>query len=271
MSHLSLDVYVIETPFSRRSAPLIKMLLTDERINLIKIPATMVKSDRDISDFGIKVNYKIFPLIEGRPLSHGEIGCAQSHNVARSLLAESENGGVILEDDARILNLELFINISKDFLDQHKNDKRILSLSGRTQICKVNKKNTKIQAQKWIRIYGKSPLAVANVITPTAASELYNSNQPIKYVADWPYSRSKFYSVKNPIVSHGDENTVSLINTSGSRERNKKVNIWFLTYSFLRFITTRNKQFGIRQYFNWVIVQRFSYRFNKFLSSIKSI
>lgn len=271
MSSRILDVYIIETPLSQRSAPLIKLLSSEPRVNLVRISAKMVASDRDISDFGIKVNYKVFPLLEGRLLSHGEIGCAQSHNEARSLLAESTNGGVILEDDARILDLDSFIKISTDFLNQNRNSKRILSLTGMSQINAVNKKKDKSPAHKWMRTYGHSPLAVANAITPMAACDLLNSNQPIKYVADWPYSKSKFYSVKVPVVCHGDETTESLIDASGSRKSTTKGNLLFFVYSFLSYITTRNKQLGIRPYFNRIVVLRFSYRFNTFLSAIRKI
>jgi GR25 family glycosyltransferase involved in LPS biosynthesis len=266
-----LDVYVIETPLSRRSAPLIKLLSSEARINLFRISAKMVSSDCDISDFGIKVNYKVFPLLEGRLLSHGEIGCAQSHNDARSLLAESTYGGVILEDDARILDLDSFVEISIDFLNQNRHSKRILSLTGISQINKLNRKKDKSPTYKWIRVYGHSPLAVANAITPMAASDLYNSNQPIKYVADWPYSKSKFYSVKVPVVSHGDETTGSLIDPSGSRRRVTKGNFRFFIYSFLSYLATGNKQLGIRPYFNRIVVLRFSHRFNTFLSTIRKI
>ena len=271
MSSRILDVYIIETPLSQRSAPLIKLLSSEPRINLVRISAKMVASDRDILDFGIKVNYKVFPLLEGRLLSHGEIGCAQSHNEARSFLAESTNGGVILEDDARISDLDSFIKISIDFLNQNRHSKRILSLTGMPQINKVNKKKDKSPAHKWIRIYGHTPLAVANAITPMAASDLCNSNEPIKYVADWPYSKSKFYSVKVPVVYHGDETTESLIDASGSRKSINKGNLLFFLYSFLSYLTTRNKQLGIRPYFNWIVVLRFSHRFNTFLSTVRKI
>jgi GR25 family glycosyltransferase involved in LPS biosynthesis len=266
-----LDVYIIETPLSQRSAPLIKLLSSEPRINLFRISAKMVASDRDISDFGIKVNYKVFPILEGRLLSHGEIGCAQSHNEARSLLAESTNGGVILEDDARILDLDSFINVSSSFLNQNRNSKRILSLTGISQINAVNKKKDKGPANQWMRTYGHTPLAVANAITPMAASDLFKSNQPIKYVADWPYSKSKFYSVKVPVVCHGDETTASLIEASGSRQSITNRNLLFYVYSFLSYFTTRNKQLGVRPYFNWIVVQRFSHRFNIFLSAIRKI
>jgi len=271
MSSRTLDVYIIETPLSQRSAPLIKLLSSEPRIHLVRISAKMVASDRDISDFGIKVNYKVFPLLEGRLLSHGEIGCAQSHNEARSLLAESTNGGVILEDDARILDLESFIKISTDFLNQNRNSKRILSLTGMSQINTVNKKKSNIPAHKWMRTYGHTPLAVANAITPMAASDLLKSNQPIKYVADWPYSKAKFYSVKVPVVCHGDETTESLIDATGSRKNITNENLLFFVYSFLSYFTTRDKQLGIRPYFNWMVVLRFSHRFNTFLSVIRKI
>lgn len=271
MSQGILDVYVIETPFSQRSAPLIKQLLSDDRINLIKIPAKIVTCDRDISDFGIKVNREVFMLIEGRNLSYGEIGCAQSHNDARSLLAKSKKGGVILEDDARIIELDSFIKISNNFLNQHRYSKRILSLTGVSQIYKMNEKKFKSPAIEWVRYYGNTPLAVANVITSMAARNLCHYNQPIKYVADWPYSKSKFYLVKKPIVCHGDETTESIINVSGNRERTTKVNLKFYIFSFSRFLITRNKQLGIIQYLNWVVFLRISDKLNKLIYKINNI
>ena len=270
MNHVPLNVYLIETPASRRSLPIIEMLQNDIEINLIRVPAQMVKTPADLLKYKINVNRQSFHIVEGRELNLGEIGCAASHNFVRKLLSESLTGGVILEDDARIGNLKIFKEISHAFLQKKYGTKSILSLTGMSpnDLSSGNYDGTKIS---WSRVFGNTPLAVANVMTPLAADELLRFNTPVRHVADWPYSRCNFHTITFPIVSHGDGNTQSTIDASASGARNRpSINSQIRRLFFLPLISSRDPSISFREFMNWVYFRRISYRINLFLSTLSA-
>ena len=168
----------------------------------------------------------------GRNLTQNERACAISHSRARQLIAETENGGAILEDDARILDCEKFQHATLSFLESQQSKASVLSLLayltealGRTEKC-VKSGTRKLLAE--------SPLAVAAVITPKAATELVRSAMIESQTADWPSSPCKFYILESGVVSHGDEQTQSIIGATIDRV-NRKTNPFKSILSLRRF------------------------------------
>ena len=263
-----LQVYLIKTPKSSRSLEL-KRKLKSERFQIITIPAIMINNEADITRQKLEVSKSNFKLIEGRNLSFGEIGCAASHNLARNLVAHSKYGGVILEDDARILNVEEFFSIANEFLVTMENKSSILSLTSSI----TNELNNRAISgsdlkNNWYRIFGNPPLAVANVITPKAALAIYRANTPIKFVADWPVTKCNYYVCKYPIIKHGDEHSISIINPQNKNVRNgQSIFSWKFLFNFLRNykINKKNKvdNTSATEIFNWVFMRRIYYVMNR--------
>jgi GR25 family glycosyltransferase involved in LPS biosynthesis len=257
MAEAFLDVYIIQTPNSDRSFTLIETLRKHPRIRVNIIDATMLKSESDLTGEKIPVDRNYFQAIEGRDLTFPEIGCAHSHNLARQHVMNSTFGGVILEDDARISDLEAFYTSTLDFLRSNSNRDLIIVLTGMMKNHNKHKEMKPGDCPRFVRLLGNAPLAVAYALTPQAAGKLFNANSPIRYVADWPVRTSTFGFANPPTVIHGDGLTISSIAPSGNSFRlgpslMKKLSL-FTFYSYFR-----NKRFSISltEYSNWVFKRR---------------
>ena len=121
-----LKVLIVGDKEGQRIQPLLKMFLNDERFDVENWDSVYLKSFSDIQliDSGFNVEKSIAYTL--RELTLGEIGCSLAHNRARQYLAANELGGVILEDDARIPNLDYFFD-----------SLRLVFLTGRSTILNV--------------------------------------------------------------------------------------------------------------------------------------
>ena len=213
MTPFPLDVFVIQTPNSTRSTPLLTSMAKDSRVRVTIVPAVIIRDEVDLVKYEIDVRKDEFWALTRRHMSYSEIGCAAAHNLARKLVSESEFGGVIFEDDARILDLANFINCIDNFLKELQDTCALLSLNYGLNV-KISR--NKLYSFFKIRLFGHPPLAVAYALTKPAASALLRANTPINYVADWPDSKVKFFCLNIPLVAHGDENTLSIIDPAGA-------------------------------------------------------
>jgi GR25 family glycosyltransferase involved in LPS biosynthesis len=116
MNGTALLLVLIETPNSNRSVPLVKLLQSNPKFELVRLPASMFNDHNEIRKAHISLNLDRFEFFNGRAMTPQEIGCSLSHNMARKIISTSCNGGVILEDDARISNVEDFYQIATNFL-----------------------------------------------------------------------------------------------------------------------------------------------------------
>jgi hypothetical protein len=231
MNRKALLVVLIETPDSNRSAPLIRILRDDPRFELIRLPASMFNDHNEIRKAQISLNLDRFEFFNGRAMTPQEIGCSFSHNTARKIISTSPGGGVVLEDDARIGNLEDFYQIATKFLNKNSTKRKVLSLN----MFRLNPKQN-FDKDGYQALVGKPILAVAYALSPMAASTLLDENIPITSVSDWPNSRVRYFATFQEVVAHGDSETVSTININGSLFRSglslrKKINqIFFVDY-----------------------------------------
>lgn len=267
-----LDVYILKTPGNSRADVLIQKLSTDYRVSLRIIDSVMIGNDTDIQVNRIDLESVPFKVLEGRNLSFGEIGCAHTHNLARRKISESNFGGVVLEDDARIEDVDKFIEIAIKFLAEYKSTTSILTLTsfwGEKESRQFAQSKISVP---WIKLIGHAPLAVAYVATPMAAAEVLAKNNPIKFVADWPLNSSVFYTLKRPTVRHGDESTTSLIDKTNTKFRrsaplSKKISL----FSFHLYLTTGRKNVKFREYLAWVYFRRIKWVFDKIRARIMAV
>ena len=147
-----------------------------------------------------------FEMIIGRAMTIQELGCAKAHYFAREVIAGSEVGGIIFEDDARLKEPEKIMKVASEFLETHRGQSRILNL------CESSLSPFRFSVPTHlVRLWGYSPLAVAYVLTPEAARELNRANSQINWVSDWPYSKVAHFVCLPALVAHGDENSGSEI------------------------------------------------------------
>ena len=153
---------------------------------------------------------------------------------------------VVLEDDARIPNLEIFELVVASYLEKHSNDKSILSL---VPWKHENKSTQNLNlAPEIIGLSGSTPTTVAYVITPKSMKEMSDSNSDFSFLPDWPPSSVKFYTTIHGVVTHGDSNTTSLIDSVGRKKTKRSQNLLKLT--FLPFVLNRSLFTNIGEYYN---------------------
>ncbi len=208
---ISLPLVIITTPHSRRAQPLLESLKSDSRFVVTQIPATMgqeMKSPLESTLMEEVSNY-------GRPLTQNERACAVSHTKARKLIHESALGGIVLEDDARITDLDKLYSLSLSFLQESTGKRNVLSLI--SYFPNSPKTQSQTQKKKFFRLLSSAPLAVGAAITPFAAGQLIDNFAKGSFVADWPNSKCVFYILEVGVINHGDVETESIIGDVGSR------------------------------------------------------
>ena len=186
-----LNCYVIAAPESDQINPFMQLLCTDERLEVVLLDATMVYEDSEEYLKFRKFSQIDFRNRYGRFLLPGELGCSLSHNRARELVSHIPQGGIILEEDAEIMDLNLFVTTSMEFLETYKSRAGVLSFYNNEYRFKRN-----TQAKflgKWIRHFGGPSSTVAYAITQESATNLVMANMPVRFLADWPIARTSFY------------------------------------------------------------------------------
>ena len=161
----------------------------------------------------------VFLKVNGRSMSIQEMGCAKAHFIARKEISTSEIGGIIFEDDARFIEPEMIVSVATDFLNRHRGQSRILNL------CESPLSQFQVnRPRRSIKLLGHSPLAVAYVLTPEAATELNQANNLVTWVSDWPLSKVEHYVCVPALVAHGDRESGSeiAIELNGHDMRHKK-------------------------------------------------
>jgi GR25 family glycosyltransferase involved in LPS biosynthesis len=258
MADRKLFVVVIRTPNSNRYLPIDFSLKDDSRFEIVYVEASMTPSYSDISDKNILYSTETFEYFHGRKLMPAEIGCADSHNKARQLIQRRKIGGVILEDDARIISIDAFYLMATNFLTSQVSNPSILNFTG------LNQKNLEISNYKfsnnikYVKLWGTPALAVAYALTTRAASDLLQSNIPIKDVSDWPITKCRYFVPLIPQIRHGDLSTLSLIDASNSNFRNKRSkSSKLLDLSIFKFLYKKPCNVKFFYYLQIVYIKRF--------------
>ena len=211
-STLILPVIIIRTPGSKRIEALLRDLDRVKGISIHLLDATMIQSKQDLSNVSCAVDEVFFEYYLERKLLPSEIGCAISHNGARGLAANFPVGALILEDDAEIVDHQIFREYIITFLESNLGKSSVLSL--------YNWHSTKSRRNKpkEVRIYGSPKLAIGYALTPKAAHNLIVNNSPVKYLADWPPSGVTYY-VSKPSFVVPRKNLISIIDPNNERFR----------------------------------------------------
>ena len=249
-----LNVFVICTPGSTRAVPLLEQLEFNPRVSLHKMTATMISEMSTVSHEGLRVNNDLARAIYGRNLLPGEIGCAISHNNARKSISSLPLGGLVFEDDARISDIESLISDSIKFLEQSIDSAKVLSFfTGDSSVEKYYSQREKI---KWSRVLGTTPYALAYAITARGAKLLYDSNNPVKFVADWPVAPVKFYASNNKYVRHGEINLPSTIEHNSDLRRRPSAFLRVQILTGIYYFTNFRQVGNFRNYLEWMWLPR---------------
>ena len=213
-----LPLVIIVTPQSDRKVALLKSLEPTISLDVIELEATMLKYDSPEFLNPKLVNLEGSKVIYGRSLSPAEYGCAISNSSAREILSRTPFGGIVLEDDARIIDLPRFIQNATNFLLDQQGKSSVLSFFDGTPYAPRLKSFNKMK-KPWIKVFGHTSFTVAYAITPQACRKLLEANTPTTFLADWPVTSTKFFLSTEALIKHGDENTKSVISTPNTENR----------------------------------------------------
>lgn len=271
MTFRKILVVIIQTPNSDRYIPLSDDFYEDSRFELVFSPATMLYSNDEILNKNISRYNSYFNFFVGRDLSPGEVGCADSHNAARFLISQNSFGGIILEDDARLIDKNTLVPQIIDFLSRHQDEEAVLSLT-RFRNSSSKSPHQLGPTLQVFRLIGQPDLAVAYALTKKAADALVRANTPIKWVSDWPMSTCKFFTVFPEIFLHGDQDTKSIIldDTPDFRKSIKSSIKLKLLFVFPLFNHSYPKV-SFKTYFNEVFLRRLTWRFDRVLMFLRNI
>ena len=146
--------------------------------------------------------------IYGRPLKPGEIGCARSHlRTYSQILSSKQSWAVILEDDARISNIDSlyrFLDFAEEFMIS--SEPRVVTLfSG--AVC-----YSPTEYADLFSCLNVPSHTVGYAINLKAAQILIEKNREGRFTADWPLgTQIQFYIWKPLAIAHGDHESTSVI------------------------------------------------------------
>jgi len=253
-----LKILVIGEKDGPRIQPLLKALLNDDRFNLEFWDPVLLKSfnDERLIESGFDVNKSTSYV--SRKLALNEIACALAHNRAREYLAVNKFEGVILEDDARIPNVDYFFDSATLFLTSVKVP-AVLNFA--TQRKVEDFENVPLGFPRLQKQICHSPLNVGYVLNKAGAEMLSKTSYRLYMTSDWPYSKIKKYILVNPAVAHGDEKNTSTIDPENLLNRSAKSwkKSWpnrIRLFSFYWYLRHRKNFASLREYITVMLVPR---------------
>lgn len=250
-----IKVVVVTVPGSNRVNPLDASLKQSQIFDIEKFDAVMFNRQMD----SYKPNYPKQRALYSKELSDGEIGCAISHQEIQSRFKDQGRPIVVLEDDARISNLELFENVTTEFIEKYGDSDAVLSLLPWREMRYLS--NEVATNQAILRLFGKAPLTVAYVITPKAMRAMSEANADFAYLPDWPPTKTVYYTTKIGVVRHGDESTTSLIDKTGRRKNGRWLSI--MKFTMIPYYLNKSEFFDVKEYFNFAIKPTFTWRLDR--------
>lgn len=257
-----IPLFVIKIPNNPRSNKLVETLSKSKIFELIIFPAVMFQPS--ITDY--EVDYEFQKILYGKKLSNGEIGCAISHREIQTQLANSVKGGVILEDDARIPNLERFEAAATTFLNSKRSSASVLSLLPWDHTAKkIDAIDVKFDFYK---LFGQTPLNVGYALTQKAALELSTSNLKHAYLPDWPPNNANFFTTLSGVVIHGDKDTSSVLDLYGRNKLSRRFGLQkFFIYPYFQ-----NRMYfsSVFEYLKIMILPSITWRIDNLRLTIKN-
>jgi hypothetical protein len=246
-----IKVILLSVPNSERVLPLEGALKNSNRFDVNKFEAVMYNTS--MSKY--TPNFKKQKVLYSRVLSNGETGCTISHQLIQKEYSLQANPVVILEDDARIPNLDDFEMVVQQFIEAHGEEDAVLSL------LPWNSAFVKPQQRAGLSIIsltGNSPLTVGYVITPKAMASISALNSDFSYLPDWPPTETKYYITNKGVINHGDDSTTSLIDQTG-RVKTKKINKLF-RLTCIPYLLNRKMFSSFGEYFSFAVKPSFTWR-----------
>lgn len=197
-----MEIVIITPPAGVRSPDLLDQLKTLSRHRVVLIDAVMIDEypagfDRERAD-----------VLQNRPHTPRELGCATSHQQAYRHIAQGpEPWAILLEDDAVIADFDRF----EALLDrierlQPAPEGTLITLYSPEAVVRRS------DASEFPECIFEPAYSVAIAISRDAARQMIEANHHLGFVADWPRGSSvEFRTGDFGIINHGVQSNQSLI------------------------------------------------------------
>jgi GR25 family glycosyltransferase involved in LPS biosynthesis len=217
-----------------------------------------VMSNSESKTFLEVKNKREFYCFQGRDPLPGEIGCAKSHlNVYSKMINNENSWALILEDDAEILNSTELFHAIQAFVSDDVQFPAVYSLY--TENFPIKNLHLEQVKQEFIKTKIAPPTTVAYLINNQAARLFLQIQNPIKFVADWPFTGDKcqFYLTTRTLFFHHNNNSSIVLSKDTNRELrvHRKIAIWSLFW----FVKNRRFFGNLTRYFEMMIKPRYLY------------
>jgi hypothetical protein len=259
---ISLDIFIIETPGLRRSAPIRNDVGKSRFFKIVAVPAFMLEDEAKIPRLFAS---QFFARYGRQPLA-GEFGCLLSHRAVWKIIAERDAAGIVFEDDARDIDGTQLEILATKFLKNARCQSSILTFHDPRFI----RRRRLVNPNNFMRLRGSSSHAVAYLITPFAAQKLIESSVKFASVADWPSSKITYW-VSPWLVNHGDENTPSVISSLGPRDNLISSAGFIEIFSLRHYFENRSAFSGFYEYYNVVISPRLKSKADSILIKLLTV
>lgn len=249
-----IKLVIIAVPNKQRLKPLLNQLSDSKIFEIVIFSAIMFS--KQSSEF--KPNFSKQKTVYGRPLTDGEIGSAISHWKVQKFFAGNGTHCIILEDDARITDINNFEKLILDFIQFSQNTSSVLTLLpwGSRRL------SGKVKSLELRKLSGRPRQTVAYIATSKALEELSSANIDYSYLPDWPPSNTRYFATLNGVVEHGDSETYSLIDKTGSRKTIKFYTI--IKFFMLPFLLNKKQFAGFKEYLGSCLLPSLTWRIDKF-------
>ena len=258
---VKINCYVIAAPDSKNVANLIQTLQRHQGVSVVRMDATMVHAESSEFLELDEDSLAIFKKIYGRTLLPGEVGCSLSHNRARFLASQNPLGALIIEEDAIIQDLNLLISTTTDFLKARQNQIGVLSFYNNE--IQFSRDRQPLFSRRWVQSIGAPSSTVAYAITNKSADRLVRSNNPIRFLADWPITKNTFFIASMNVVSHPDDPLASQIGSRSGRENGFKLKDRIEILTFTHYFAKKDLFSSFSEFFVLLWLPRFKFQLNR--------
>lgn len=206
----------------------------------------------------------------GRSPLLGEIACALGHlKIYKAFSDLNLDWALVFEEDANIIDIDCLVKHAQAVLSFNITAPSIISLYSEYPYINRYCKN-KFRKSEFVKIPFAPWNTVAYFINKSAANLFINSQEPLKYLADWPYVSSKeicFFVVETHLIMHGNSDRVSTIDsTRGLRIVNTSNR--FAIWTGLWYFKNRKTFTNIKEYFYILLLPRIRFHYDQIMTKI---
>jgi len=226
----------------------------------VQLPPVIMRRGTDV--WSDRVDEERFMAYFGRRPLEGEMGCAAAHLQAyEELLASPNSWGLVLEDDAIVLDDSEFERVVRAVTKALEPTGRVVSLYSEGAIFPLSEKTVGSAVLLDLRVPPHG--AVAYLIDRVAAADLLSAQRKIASVSDWPpdVHRVRFAFVLSQAIGHATDEVSSSVASGFDRRNAVPISVRLLMWTGIWFGLRRKEFETFGSYLNLIIIPRLARKF----------